>query len=73
MGWINNQALNPTLAHEWKFTWYLKKCLLGGKETFAYVGNLVKKFTIVNKMKPLGSQKMGLKSGQLGVTRFAYS
>jgi hypothetical protein len=55
------------------FTWYLKERLLGGRETFAYVSNLVKKFTIVNKMKPLGFQKMGLKSGQPGVTRFAYS
>jgi hypothetical protein len=54
------------------FTWYLKKHLLGGRETFACVGNLVKNFTIANKMKPLSSQKMGLKSGQPGVTRFGY-
>jgi hypothetical protein len=55
------------------FTWYLKECLLGGRETFACVGNLVKKFTIADKMKQLSFQKMELKSGQPGVTRFGYS
>jgi hypothetical protein len=50
----------------------LKECLLGTRETFALVDDLVKKLTIGDKTKPLGFQKVGLNSKQPGVTRFGY-
>jgi hypothetical protein len=41
-------------------------------ETFAHVGDSIKKLKIRDKMKPLSFQKVGLKNRQPGVTRFEY-
>jgi hypothetical protein len=49
-------------------TRYLKKCLLEVRQTFACVGNLLKKLAIGDKTKPLGSQRVGPKNGQPRVT-----
>jgi hypothetical protein len=69
----NNQALAPRPAYEWKHVHMIfEKHLLRTKKLFAHVGHLVKKLTIGDKTKPLGSQKVGLKNKQLGVTSFEY-
>jgi hypothetical protein len=47
---------------------YLKKCLLEARQTLACVGDSLKKLAIEDKTKPLGSQRVGPKNGQLKVT-----
>jgi hypothetical protein len=42
------------------------------KQTLAHVGNLPKKRVTRDKTKPLGSQKVGPESKQLGVIRFVH-
>jgi hypothetical protein len=42
------------------------------KQTFAHVGDLLKKPTIRDKTKPLGFYKVGLESGQPRVTRLEH-
>jgi len=42
------------------------------KQTFAHVGNPLKKLAIKDKIEPLGSQMVGLESEHLGVTWFGY-
>jgi hypothetical protein len=53
---------------EYMFTWYLKVCLLEASQTFACVDDSPKKLIIKDKIQPLGSQRMGLKSEQPRVT-----
>jgi hypothetical protein len=50
----------------------LKERLLEAKQTFACVGDLLKKFTTKDNTKLLGSQRVGPESGQLGVIGFKY-
>jgi hypothetical protein len=50
-------------------TWNLKEHLLKMKQTHAHVSDLPNKPTIGDKIEQLGFQKVGPKSGQLGVTR----
>jgi hypothetical protein len=52
------------------FTWYLKEHLLKVRQIFARVSNLPKKPTTRGKIEPLDFQRVGPKSGQLGVTGF---
>jgi hypothetical protein len=50
------------------FTRCLKECVLKVKQTLAHVGDLFKKPTTRDKTQPLGFQRVGPKSEQLGVT-----
>jgi hypothetical protein len=51
---------------------YLKECVLKVKQTLVHVGDLLKKPTTKNKIRPLGFQMVGPKSEQLGVTWFGH-
>jgi hypothetical protein len=42
------------------------------KQTFAHVGDLLKKPATRDKIKPLSSQSVGLENGQLGITRLGH-
>jgi hypothetical protein len=50
----------------------LKERLLNARKILVCVGDPQKKPIIGDKFEPLGSQKVGLKSGKLGVTWFGY-
>jgi len=54
------------------FTWYPKEHVLKVKQIPACVGNLPKKPTNGDKIKPLGSQRVGCENGQHGVTWFGH-
>jgi hypothetical protein len=54
------------------FAQYLKEHLLKMKQTPARVGNLPKKPTTRDKIKPLSFQRVQHESGQLGVTWFEH-
>lgn len=49
-------------------TWYPKERLLKVKQTPIHIDDLPKKLTTTNKIESLKSQKVGPKSGQLGIT-----
>jgi hypothetical protein len=63
--------LDPHMSGD-MLTWYLKEHLLEAKQTLANVSNLLKKLVTKHKIEPLGSQKVGPKNGQQGVTRLEY-
>jgi hypothetical protein len=50
------------------FVQYPKEHLLKRKQTFAHVSDLLNKFITGDKIKPLGSQRVGHESGHLRVT-----
>jgi len=50
------------------FAWYLKECLLKGKQILVHVSNLLKKPTIEVKIEPLGFQKVEHKNRHIRVT-----
>jgi hypothetical protein len=73
VGWANNQVLTFGLAYEWDvLMWYLKECLLEGKQTHVRVNDPPKKPTIRGKIEPLGSQRVGHESGHPGITWFKH-
>jgi hypothetical protein len=54
--------------NEYVFTRYPKECLLKAKQIPNRVGDPPKKHALEDKTKPLGSQKVGPKNGQLKIT-----
>jgi hypothetical protein len=52
--------------------WYLKECLLEAKQIPIHVNDSPKKLATKDKTKPLGFQRVGLKSEQLKVTGLGY-
>ncbi len=73
VGQANNQVFSLGPAHEQRCAHMIfERMFVRSKQTHARVGNLPKKPTIRDKIKPLGSQRVGPESGQPKLTRFEY-